>query len=56
MFFTFLNIVLISFYKIDKIYMSFFYIEMVVCPIYWIVEYFYEKINNNNNEKERKDV
>jgi hypothetical protein len=29
---------------------------MVVCPIYWIVEYFYEKINNNNNEKERKDV
>lgn len=55
MFFTFLNIVLISFYKIDKIYMSFFYIRMVVCPIYWIVEYFYEKINNNN-EKERKDV
>ena len=30
---------------------------MVVCSIYWIVEYFYEKINNNNNnEKERKDI
>ena len=46
MFFTLLTIVLISFDFIDGKYVTFFYVGMIVCPVYWLVEYLFEKKDN----------
>ena len=45
MFFTLLTVVLISFDVIDQRYMTFFYVVMIVCPVYWLIEYIFEKNN-----------
>ncbi len=45
MFFTLLTVVLISFDVIDQRYMTFFYVGMIVCPVYWLIEYIFEKNN-----------
>lgn len=46
LFFTVLTVVLISFDVIDGKYITFFYVGMIVCPIYWLIEYVIEKKNN----------
>jgi len=46
LFFTVLTVVLISFDVIDGKYITFFYVGIIVCPIYWLIEYVIEKKNN----------
>ena len=56
MFFTLLTVVLISFDVIDGVYITFFYVGMIVCPVYWFIEYIFEKKTINNYEKKREDI
>ena len=46
LFFTVLTVVLISFDVIDGKHITFFYASIIVCPIYWLIEYVIEKKNN----------